>query len=229
MKSRISKTYFVALGAFLFVNSAFGTALTTTGQANIAGTVNVTSTSISFFGPPTGTNPNTFSVNQPDTGPFTGLTGGTINNLVGATSSLVDFVIFTVPGLPVHFDLTSFVAGIGTPAGCVNTVGSICTPPGSPFTLIQRATAQVEIDLSVVGNFYTGTSASGSTPGTGLFTTQNLVPGTITAILNQVATPQGITNSYSATFSEIIPEPTTFVILGSGLMLLGFVRRKARS
>jgi len=221
----------MALGAFLFVNSAFGTPLTSAGQANIAGTVNVTSTSISFFGPPTGTTPNTFGVNQPDTGPFVGLTGGTINNLIGNVSSLVDFVIFNVPGppTPIHFDLTSFVAGIGTPAGCVNTVGSVCTPPGSPFTLIQRAASQVEIDLSVVGNFYTGTSATGFSPGTGLFTTQNLVPGTITGILNQVATPQGITNSYSATFSAPIPEPATFVILGSGLMLLGFVRRKARS
>jgi hypothetical protein len=182
--------------------------------------------------------PNFFNSSNPNTGGFAGLTGGTIQNLTGAaltgTVPIPHFITFTVPGGPVFFDLMSIAPGLGTSGACSsNTVGNICTPTGSPFTLIQRTAGQVEIDLSVSGLAYTGVVTSGSDVSTGLFTTQNLIPGTITAILSAVTSPSGITNSYSATFSAtapgpVIPEPGTYVLLGLGLISVASVRKRTR-
>ncbi len=89
----------------------------------------------------------------------------------------------------------------------------------------------MSISLSLFGVSYAGTSASGSDQTLGLITTQT--PGTISAVLAAAGTPGGFQDSYSATLfaTSNVPEPGSFLALGSGLLLLsaGFLRRKVRS
>ncbi|MDQ6679248.1 MAG: PEP-CTERM sorting domain-containing protein [Acidobacteriota bacterium] len=218
----------VTLGSlFAAVSSA---SMIPTGQVNFGGNATVTGSTINFFGGPLGTTPGIVNVGQPDTGGFTGFSGGSIQNLTG-TFPVIDFITFATTGGPVFFDLQGFNPGTGTMAGCGSTaVGSVCTPTGSAFTLTQQQ-GLVSISLSLFGVSYTGTSISGSDPTLGLITTQ--APGTIAQVLAAAGTPGGFSDSYSATLfaTSNVPEPGSFLALGSGLLLLsaGFLRRKVRS
>jgi hypothetical protein len=223
------------IGGLLSISTASATTITA-GQVNFAGTVTVNTGGV-FFANGVGVS-HLIDPGGPDTGGFTGLTGGTIQDLVGAPTTgsvnLSHFLTFNVPGGSVFFDLQNIAPGLGNNAACgSNTVGNVCTPTGSPFTLIQRAANQVEIDLSLGGVAYTGIVTTGSNATTGLLTTQNLIPGTLTGVLAAVTSPNGITNSYSATFSAApsgVPEPGTLgmIFTGLGLLATSLFRRNRR-
>jgi len=207
------------------------------GSANINGTVTVsTLNGISFFGDGGLAFANIFSA-TPSSGSYQNMTGGTIQNLTGGPvvgpDSIIDFITFNVPTGNVMFDLQNIFAGLGTGAcsgPTANNVGNTCTPPGSPFTL-QQTNSGVTITLSLSGIAYTGTSGSGSSPTTGLFTAQTVIPfGTITSVLAAVGNNSLGLQSYSATFSSIaVPEPATFGMIGAALLGLGVLRRRVRS
>ena len=224
----------VSAALLLISTSAFATAILP-GQANTSGTVTVSSLGIFFFGAP-GSTPNVFDLGAPNTGGYAGLTGGTIQNLPGGVNlapNVTDFTTFNgpVPG-PVMFDLATFFLGTGTLAGCNNSLNSVCTPTGSPFTLTQLANG-VSLTLAGSGWAYTGTSGTkdnAADPTAVVFTSQNLIPGDILDILAESATVGGFTNSYSATYSSTaVPEPTTALLMGAGLFLCGLAKRKIRS
>lgn len=186
----------VLLGS-LVPSSAFATAVS--GGASITGNVTVTATAVDF----TSLNPG------PASGSYTPFTSGTIGSLTGGPAtgavSFPKFVVFNgpTPG-PVYYDLTTIFPGTGTNAACLtNTIGNVCTPTGSPFTLTQNATG-VTVFLSTQGIAYTGSSSTGSSPTNATFTTQ--IAGTLSSVLAQVASG-GLTTTYSGTFTSFPPPP----------------------
>jgi hypothetical protein len=70
------------------------------------------------------------------------------------------------------------------------------------------------------------TATGETTPFIGIFTTQFTVP--YQTLLAQVSNGQ-VETSYSTTFSATtVPEPMTPILLGSGLIALGAIRRLRR-
>ncbi|HVW86782.1 MAG TPA: PEP-CTERM sorting domain-containing protein, partial [Bryobacteraceae bacterium] len=210
--------------------------------ANITGCAVVTMSTIGFGASASGSTcsiTSTFTAASPDTGSYSGLTGGTLKMLTGGPATgvlampITDFATFVTPTDTVHFDLTEIDPGSGNAGACTsNTVGNSCTPPGSPFTLTQVTANKVAISLSLNGLAYINNTTNANATGA-LFTTQNLIPGTITGILAQVTSPGGFTaDSFSATFvSSAVPEPGTLTMLCAGVGMLGisFISRKRRS
>ena len=202
------------------------------GQASIDGAVTVTNTTVSFSANNGGA-ANAFNIDS-YSGSFATLTGGSIQNLINGpvtgNTSIPGFATFQTTAGLITFDVNHIDPGTGTSAACSdNTVGSVCTPAGSPFTLTQGANG-VSFTFSVEGIAYTGMSSGGDSPADGLFTGQQ-VPGTITEVLGTLASNGGtgsFSNSYSASFSADAPEPGTFAtfLIGAGLLGMGVIRSR---
>jgi hypothetical protein len=204
--------------------------------SNLVGTLVGVSNSCINWGYPAACSVNTAvsdSVSGSDPAVFTVGNTGTIKDLpIGVVLPLVDFQTVAGPLGLVHFDLTA----IQTPATPVGNncstfaLSAICTPGGgSPFTLFQASANQVGISMSMSELAYLNTSASGTTPYNAIFTTQlsgtlsNGQAVTIPNILSLIAGGGTITATWSATESPLsgVPEPSQFLLLGTGLVGLG--------
>jgi PEP-CTERM motif len=219
----------LATAAFFNASSAHAAAVT--GQANIAGNVNVDLTSIRF---------NPTFVNTPgalETGSFAGLTGGTIMSLTGGPATgnvnVPSFISFNAGvATPVTFDLTYIAPGVGTFAACGSSApGSLCTPNGSPFTLLQLTSSTVVATLQLNGSAYTGSAATGTSATTGVFSTQTAINGTLPQIMAALNAGQSINGiTYSASFvASPVPEPASMLLMGLGLAGAGLIARRKSS
>jgi hypothetical protein len=219
------------LATAAFFNASSARAEAVTGQANIAGNVNVDLTSIVFN--PTFTN----TPGALETGSFAGLTGGTIMSLTGGprtgTVNVPNFISFNLGvARPVTFDLTFIAPGVGTQAACASsTPGSLCTPNGSPFTLLQLTSSTVVATLQLNGSAYTGSAATGTSATTGVFSTQTVVGGTLPQILASLNAGQSLNGiTYSASFiASPVPEPGSMLLMGLGLSAAGLIARRKKA
>ena len=206
-------------------------------QANVGGNVTVQDGTIAFAPSVTSTTGAT------ETGAFAGLSGGTIQTLTGGpltgtlANPVTDFISFsTGVATPVSFDLTYVAPGVGTLAGCSSaSFGASCTPAGSPFTLFQLSSNTILVSLQLNGIAYTGTSNTGSSATTAIFSTQTL--GTLPEIYSILASGGTLTGiTYSASFvsaagtvTPTIPEPYSIGLMAVGLIAVGLIARRRKS
>ena len=176
------------------------------------------------------------------------LTGGTISDNT-SFGPLPMFETVTGAGAEawntIVFDLLNFAVNGPTDVGdcSSNAAFNSCTPANSAFSFHEDATGkQVTISTTMLLEGYTGSSATGTTPYTAVFSTQQsgsltgfgACDGLTANITNIIACESNggtIQATWSATESSdtTIPEPINFVLIGSGLLVLGVcARRSAR-
>jgi hypothetical protein len=157
---------------------------------------------------------------------------GNIYNLASIGSGQSPFLTFA--GTTLDFVLAP-VAPASSPYGtnCSTiTVGETCVvSAGSPLLLTNLGGGETEMGLTVSG---TVTDVITSAVWNGSLSTQlSLSPGAVQSTLcgtSPTCTGAGtgsITSTYSGQF-DIVPEPASFVLIGTGLMSLAWTARRPR-
>ena len=182
------------------------TAQTITGSGSVSGNLTLNATGVFFNSGGVTTPANPLMPGSSNTGSFAGLSTGAIHNLPGtlAPGPLVikSFASFNTSAGTIIFDLQSIAPGFGSSDACSAAItGSVCTPTGSPFSIIQTAPNAVSVSLTLHGLAYVASAGSGSATTTVSFSMQTTMIGTIPSILPVIASAAGLQNSFSATIA----------------------------
>jgi hypothetical protein len=167
-------------------------------------------------------------------GSFSGLAleAGTVldltsaNSAVGVPINLPNFL--TADTEPTwDFTLTYIAPGVGTVAGCTAALGAVCTPLGSPFTIVNLGSS-VAIAMEMSGTVTDGAGPSSTWSAT--YSTQLTGYANAAAVLAALSLQGGyVESSYSAEVTAettAVPEPVSGFLLGTGLLLASMVLRR---
>jgi hypothetical protein len=232
----------IAIGVLAFVGiipAAHAAAIGTLNEANCAGGgVAVNQTTVTWL--PVGTSAGTGCI---DTGLGTSVTystgtlgSGVVGNIENLTPGGVvdDFMTFTAT--PLDFVLDGFSAPAptnGTNCGSLANGQSCIIANGSPF-LVTDVSGDAAVSLSAYG---TVTDGGVTTEWSGAFTTQlTETPGAIQACIGaNIGCTSGTNTIESTQSAQFIvatipaPEPSTFVMIGGGLIGLGLFSKKRKA
>lgn len=222
------------------LTSTISTAAPITGTFNIAGSITVSPTTITWTLDSAPFTPNKANLTG-GTGSFAPLNGTTVTiaTLVNALQPVgvlfppVPFITFDgAPTFPV-LDINFIFPGIYTNAACgaAPAVGQQCTiSPTSPFSFVNNPPAPPIGPDATAGFVFTGVTSDGLENWQGVFTSQFTVP--YQSVLASLAANGSVTNTFSATFTlSPVPEASTLsmLLLGAGLVGVSAKLRRKRA
>jgi len=209
------------------------------GTFNIAGTITVTPTTITWMLNETPFTAEKATIGPGDTGGFAGLGGTTItiHNLntatapVGVSFPSQPFISFDAgPSLPT-LNLNFIFGGIYNASQCAGltpAVGQTCTTPGSPFNFVNNPPPPPQGPQATATFVFMGITNDGLENWQGNFTSQFTVP--YQSVLANLGANGSVTNTFSASFTlspvSTVPETGTLGLLGLGLVAVSMNLRK---
>jgi hypothetical protein len=209
------------------------------GTFNIAGTVTVTPTTITWQLNDAPFTPDQATIGPGDTGSFAPLAGSTVtihdlNNAVepvGVVFPQQPFIAFNAaPSFPT-LNINFIYAGIYSSAQCSTlpaTVGQTCSIAGSPFNFVNNPPPAPSGPQATATWVFTGVTSDGLENWQGNFTSQFTVP--YQTVLQQLQTQGSVSNTFSATFTlSSVPEAGTMSLLGLGLVAISMKLRRRRA